>query len=369
MQSVAEKRQSEKVYQNASATRGLKPADASQRPSSGVSNVNASPHTPDQELTHFGTWVGKPIWVPPNGCSPEFAKHLLGRFGALSSKEACWEAITKEHREKFTQVRELELPQASIRLPQGRLYVSVTERAKFDQIEDKIPKCVQMRLEEFLNGPGKKRGVKVYYLKPLCVEIGNDLVFTTREQIQEAIAKIQGEVFSEYRRRYPLNLARQLSIGFVNAALAIPRALIQNHVGKKKREIEAFHAHLEFERRKRALEAAAHWKKYRMTDCSFDEVIALTNTPDRKDVIEYYVDEHELSKVDREMFLIASAISMPWFVALSVMAYQMAVITMTTTAAVTVCDPAFVAEMPGSNGRLLKIGHFDEVGGVMHVEI
>jgi hypothetical protein len=34
-----------------------------------------------------------------------------------------------------------------------------------------------------------------------------------------------------------------------------------------------------------------------------------------------------------------------------------------------VCDPAFVAEMPGSNGVVLKIGHFDEVRGVTHIEI
>lgn len=34
-----------------------------------------------------------------------------------------------------------------------------------------------------------------------------------------------------------------------------------------------------------------------------------------------------------------------------------------------VCDPAFVAEMPGSRGVLLKIGHFDQVGGVTHVEL
>jgi hypothetical protein len=34
-----------------------------------------------------------------------------------------------------------------------------------------------------------------------------------------------------------------------------------------------------------------------------------------------------------------------------------------------VVDPAFVAEMPGSNGVILKIGHFDEVGGITHVEI
>ncbi|WP_186775666.1 hypothetical protein [Rubripirellula tenax] len=30
---------------------------------------------------------------------------------------------------------------------------------------------------------------------------------------------------------------------------------------------------------------------------------------------------------------------------------------------------AFVAEMPGSDGVVLKIGHFDEVAGVTRVEI
>lgn len=34
-----------------------------------------------------------------------------------------------------------------------------------------------------------------------------------------------------------------------------------------------------------------------------------------------------------------------------------------------VCDPAFVAELPGSPGVLLKIGYFDDVGGITHVEI
>ena len=61
---------------------------------------------------------------------------------------------------------------------------------------------------------------------------------------------------------------------------------------------------------------------------------------------------------------------MPWFVALS-----LTVSFLSSTAAylagppIIVCDPAFVAEMPGSGGTVLKIGHFDEVGGVMHVEI
>ncbi|MBM4002792.1 MAG: hypothetical protein FJ295_05810 [Planctomycetes bacterium] len=39
------------------------------------------------------------------------------------------------------------------------------------------------------------------------------------------------------------------------------------------------------------------------------------------------------------------------------------------TPPVVFCDPAFVAEMPGSNGVVLKVGHFDEVRGVTHVEI
>jgi len=40
-----------------------------------------------------------------------------------------------------------------------------------------------------------------------------------------------------------------------------------------------------------------------------------------------------------------------------------------STPPLVMCDPAFVAEMPGEPGVLLKIGHFDEVAGVTHVEI
>ena len=68
------------------------------------------------------------------------------------------------------------------------------------------------------------------------------------------------------------------------------------------------------------------------------------------------------------MFMMASATHLPWFATLSLAAAKLAVY-VSTGVSVAVCDPAFVAEMPGSNGRLLKIGHFDEVGGVMHVEI
>ena len=40
-----------------------------------------------------------------------------------------------------------------------------------------------------------------------------------------------------------------------------------------------------------------------------------------------------------------------------------------TTAPVAVCDPVFAAVMPGSDGVLLTIGRFDEVGGVRCAEI
>ncbi len=64
---------------------------------------------------------------------------------------------------------------------------------------------------------------------------------------------------------------------------------------------------------------------------------------------------------------------MPWFVTLSLgAAYASAVssaLTLALTPPVMVCDPAFVAEMPGSGGTVLKIGHFDEVAGVTHIEI
>ena len=42
---------------------------------------------------------------------------------------------------------------------------------------------------------------------------------------------------------------------------------------------------------------------------------------------------------------------------------------MIATPPLVVCDPAFVAEMPGTRGVVLKIGHFYDVGGITHVEI
>jgi hypothetical protein len=99
-------------------------------------------------------------------------------------------------------------------------------------------------------GPGRRVGVKVYYLKPLCVEVGDQLIFTTVEELSSTINEIRDEVFSAYRRIYYLSS-----------------------------------------------------------------------------------------------------------------------VTVTVAPPIMLCDPAFVAEMPGSKGVLLKIGHFDEVNGVTHVEI
>ena len=332
-------------------------------------NKQPQPHTPCQDLTHFGTWVGNPIWVPPKDCSRELAKSMLNRFGPFASKPDCWKTISRLNRSKFTQVRELMLPKSSIRLPQGRLFVTVTEQENFDKIEETVPACVQTRLDEFLAGPAKRRGVKVYYLKPLCIEVGSDLVFTTKPEIDEAIERIQLEVFKEYRRMYPWHLSRKIAVGALETALSIPRSIAKFFIDRKKKEIDAYHAKLEFERRKRAMRALKMRKKFRSDECSFDELIELTQPPSRKDVIDHYVKDNFLSELDKQVFLVASAATLPWFVGLSFAAYQMTMVTLTTTVTVATCDPVFVAQMPGSNGKLLKIGHFDEVDGVMHVEI
>ena len=360
----------DKGTQNASRRQTVKGSTAGKSIQSRESfHRRPQPHTPTQDLEHFGSWVSEPIWVPPNDSSKELANAVLNQFGPLASKKKCWDAVTAQHRDKFTQVREFELPKASIRLPQGRLFVTVTERENFDSIEDEVPACVQSRLDEFLTGPGKKRRVKVDYLKRLCIEVNDELIFTTSEELNAAIAQVQDAVFAEYRRRYLSHRLRHMAVGAVDAALAVPRAIIQFALNRKKREIAAYHAKLEFERRRRAMEAVRLHNGYRNDKCTFSEIIGLTEAPSREAVIEHYVEEQELGRLDRQMFLIASAKQLPWFATLSLVALKLADYVLTGVSSVAVCDPAFVAEMPGSNGRLLKIGHFDEVGGVMHVEI
>ena len=99
-------------------------------------------------------------------------------------------------------------------------------------------------------------------------------------------------------------------------------------------------------------------------------MLELTNPLRRTDVIEQYCIEEELSNAKRDHLLRLAAGTAPWFIALSLRVSLTSSVAMAlATPPVVVCDPAFVAEMPGSSGELLKIGHFDEVGGITHVEI
>jgi hypothetical protein len=332
--------------------------------------ATAEPFQMEQELKPFGAWVGNPIWVPPKDASDSLAETMLRESPPFTSKEKRWNSVVKKRRSDFTQVRELNLFQASIRLPQGKFFVTVTEEAHFDKITDPIPNCVQTRLEEFLDGPAKQRGAKVYYLKPLCVEIGDELILTTREDLTAAITKIQEEVFQKYLRLALYRRPLQAIVAAANMGLAIPRGVVKYAVGRKQKAIEALHAHLEFERRKLALRTARTYRKCRTDGCTFDEVLDLTSPLKRADVIDRYCTEQELSRAKREQLLRMAAGTVPWFVALSLTASFVSSLVLTImTPPIVVCDPAFVAELPGSDGVVLKIGHFDEVGGVTHVEI
>jgi hypothetical protein len=280
--------------------------------------------------------------------------------------------VVRKHRGDFTQVREFDLFQPSIRLPQGRFFVTVTEEKHFDKITDRIPGCVQTRLEEFLSGPAKRRGARVYYLKPLCIEIGDELVLTTREDLTAAISKVQEEVFAAYRHLALYRRPLQALAATADLGLAIPRAVVKYVVDRKKRAIEAYQAHLEFERRKVALESAKNYRRRRTAACSFDEMLGLTSPLKPTDVVHQYCTEQEIPPYKRELLLQIATGAMPWFFALSFgasYASTLAWFLMNPLPPIVACDPAFVAEMPGSNGVVLKIGHFDEVGGVTHVEI
>lgn len=333
------------------------------------SNV-AEPFTLDQKLESFASWTSQPIWVPPKDANTELAESMLKRFGAFRNRDECWSAIAEEHRSTFTQVREVELEKASIRLPKAKLYVTVTEQANFDKIEDAIPNCVQTRLDEFLEGPGKQKGVKVYYLKPLCIEVDDELVFTTTESLTQAIADVQEGVFAEYRRLYwqrrPIHWASKAS----SLCMAAPRALFDYAERRRNRIIQDYEAKLEFKRRKTALRAAKLHCRVRTDGCTFDEMLELTNPLEKIDVAQQYSVQHELSTLQRQAMLRTAAGTLPWFAALAYAASFLPGIIITLTAPpVLVCDPVFVAEMPGKPGELLKIGHFDVVDGVTHVEI
>ncbi len=338
-----------------------------------VDPATAEPFTLEQELQPFGAWEGKPIWVPPKDESETLAETMLRETRPFTAADKRWDAVVKKHRGDFTQVRELNLFEASIRLPKGRFFVTVTEQKHFDEITDTIPACVQTRLDEFLAGPAMEQGAKVYYLKPLCVEVGDELILTTGEDLADAITQVQDEVFAEYRRRALYRRPLQALLAAIDLGLAAPRALMKYAVARKKRIIDAMQAHLEFERRKLALRTAKAYRQLRSDGCTFDDVLKLTSAPQATDVVEQYCIEQELSAAKRAQLLNIAADTLPWFMALSVtggfIGWSVGVALAYTSPPLMVCDPAFVAEMPGSKGVLLKIGHFDEVGGKMHIEL
>ncbi len=332
---------------------------------------DGAPFSLEQELKPFGAWVGKPIWVPPKDENRALAETMLNETRPFTAKDKRWKVVEKKHRDVFSQVREFDLFEPSIRLPKGKFFVTVTEEKNFDKIEDPIPACVQTRLEEFMAGPLKQRGAKVYYFKPLCVEIGDELILTTREDLTAAIAKVQDEVFAEYRKMALYRRPLQAMTGAANAGLALPRAMVRYAVGRKQKAIQAMHARLEFERRKLALKTAKTYSQLRTDGCTFDEMLGLTNPLNRDAVVNQYCTENDMSSAKREQLLRIAAGNLPWFLAMSITFSYFTMFAVSTAAAapVVVCDPAFVAELPGSGGVVLKIGHFDEVAGVTHVEI
>ena len=334
-----------------------------------VNPRTAKPFTLDQELEPFGTWVDAPIWVPPKDANAALAATMLRKSRPFSSKEQRWESVLEEHRSVFTQVREIELAKASIRLPKGKFFVSITERERFDEITDTIPACVKTRLDEFLAGPGKQKGVKVYYLKPLCAEVGDDLIMTTGEDVMAAITEIQDEVIAEYRRLCFDTLPSRAIRGLGNLALAVPRHIANHYMQRRQQAIDAYQARLEFQRRKVALRAAKNHRKYRTDGCTFNQMLRMTGNLGRDDVIEQYAIDQDLSKAQRDQLLQIAAGAIPWFLALSISASVLASVSFSAVPPLVVFDPAFVAEMPDSDGTVLKIGHFDDVGGITHVEL
>ena len=282
-----------------------------------VDPATAEPFTLEQELKPFGAWVGEPIWVPPKDSSRNDGRDHAARVAAFASRR---KSVGPRSSRNIAAIS----PKCASSTFSGfhstsqRKVLCHGYRAKaLRQDYRSDPHCVQTRLEEFLSGPAKA-GVKVYYLKPLCVEIGDELILTTREDLTAAITKVQEEVFAEYRR---LALYRRP----LQAMVAVPPTLVWpflagvvNYVvGRKQKAIDALQAHLEFKRRKLALDAAKTYGKCRTDGCTFDEMLELTSPLKRTDVIDQYCIEQELSSAKRAQLLRMAAGTMPWFVALS----------------------------------------------------
>ena len=80
-----------------------------------VDPATAEPFTLEQELQPFGAWVGDPIWVPPKDASKTMAETML-RVTAICVQGKALDRSSRNIAADFTQVREFDLFQASIRL-------------------------------------------------------------------------------------------------------------------------------------------------------------------------------------------------------------------------------------------------------------
>ncbi len=248
-----------------------------------VDSLATEPFTLDQELKQFGTWVDKPVWVPPKDSSDKMAKSMLHHASWFASREKRWNDVIARHRDSFTQVREIEMTKASIRLP--------------------------------------------------------------------------------------LYAAKDISKAGVQAAIFAPRVCTQFMVNRRQKALDAYRSKLEFQRRRTALRAVKAHHQCRSHDCTFDEMLALTNPLETGDVIRQYGIEKQLTPSRQDELLHIAAGVLPWFTAFSLGLSGVASITMLFLTPLPVCDPAFVAEFPEQPGVLWNIGHFDEINGVRHVEI
>lgn len=132
--------------------------------------------------------------------------------------------------------------------------------------------------------------------------MGDDLILTTREDLTSAVTKIQEEVFTEYRRLAFYRRPLQVLVAAANLGLAIPRGVVNHVVQRRQKSIDAYHARLEFKRRKLALAAARNYSKSRTGGCTFDEMLDLTSPLQETDVIEQYCVERELSRALNHSF-------------------------------------------------------------------
>ena len=283
-----------------------------------VDPATAEPFTLEQELKPFGAWVGKPIWVPPKDSSKTLAETMLRESRPFASQDKRWASVVKKHRSDFTQVRELDLFQASIRLPKGKILCH-GYRAK--ALRQNYRSDTQLRA----NPPG---GI----LKRTRHEAGREGVLP-----QTALRRSWRRADPHHGRR-PDGRHHQGPRGSlcgVSTAGALPPAA-GSHGGCRQPGFGHSSRGGEICRRAqtkghrcapgspgiRAKKAGfailpKTYRKFRTDGCTFDEVLELTSPLKRTDVIDQYCTEQELSAAKRAQLLRMAAGTVPWFVALS----------------------------------------------------